>query len=253
MVALLIALSVMSVMLTVALPTWRQMVQREKEAELVFRGEQYRRAIGLYQRRGGPGTLPPSIDVLVEERFLRKAYKDPMTGKDFVILRSGAAAGRGGAAGRGDAGGRGAQQGGRGAQQGARGGAQQGGRGGQTATGPTGGIIGVVSESELASIRLYNGRGFYNEWEFIYSQQGAAGTGAQGGAAGRGAERGRGGDGRGRGGGGDEFDGRGGRGRRGQPPAGRGRGPPAGRGRGPGGGQRGFAPGGAPRGFAIPQ
>ena len=39
MVALLVALSVMSIMLTVALPTWRQMVQREKEVELVFRGE----------------------------------------------------------------------------------------------------------------------------------------------------------------------------------------------------------------------
>ena len=106
MVALLVALSVMSIMLTVALPTWRQMVQREKEAELVFRGEQYVRAIALYQRRQGPGTLPPTIDLLVEERYLRKAYKDPITGEDFVILRGGAGAGRGGVqAGRGATGG----------------------------------------------------------------------------------------------------------------------------------------------------
>ena len=89
MVALLVAMSIMSVMLTVAMPVWHQMAQREKEAELIFRGQQYARAIGMFQRRAGPGALPPTLDVLVEQRFLRRKYKDPITGEDFLPLISG--------------------------------------------------------------------------------------------------------------------------------------------------------------------
>jgi type II secretory pathway pseudopilin PulG len=42
MAALLVSLAVMSVLLSVILPAWHHEVQREKEAELVFRGEQVR-------------------------------------------------------------------------------------------------------------------------------------------------------------------------------------------------------------------
>ncbi len=76
MAALLVSLAVMSILMSVLLPVWRQQSQREKEAELAFRGEQYARAIYLYQRRFQTG--PPSIDVLVQQKFLRKKYKDPM-------------------------------------------------------------------------------------------------------------------------------------------------------------------------------
>ena len=72
MATLLVALSVMAILLTVVMPVWRQMVQREKEAELVFRAQQYLNAIKLFQRKHGPGTLPPTVDVLVQERTLRK-------------------------------------------------------------------------------------------------------------------------------------------------------------------------------------
>ena len=91
MVVLLVSLAVMAVMMSVAMPVWKQVSQREKETELAFRGEQYARAIGLFQRKNGPGTLPPSIDALVEQRFLRKKYKDPITNNDFVPLLQGAA------------------------------------------------------------------------------------------------------------------------------------------------------------------
>ena len=84
MVVLIVGLSIMAVMMTAAMPVWKQIAQREKEAELVFRGEQYARAIGLFQRKNGPGTLPPSFDVLVEQRFLRKKFKDPITDDEFV-------------------------------------------------------------------------------------------------------------------------------------------------------------------------
>ena len=86
MVALLVALSIMAVLMTVAMPTWRQAAQREKEAELIFRGQQYARAIGLFQKKAGPGVLPPSIDALVDGHYLRKKYTDPITRQDFDVL-----------------------------------------------------------------------------------------------------------------------------------------------------------------------
>src|SRR5687768_4957089 len=90
MAALLVAMSVMAVLMTVALPVWNTQAQREKEAELVFRGEQYARAVMLYQRKFA-NSLPPSVDVLLNDRYLRKKYKDPITGGDFQLL-SGASA-----------------------------------------------------------------------------------------------------------------------------------------------------------------
>src|SRR5574339_18406 len=85
MVALLVAMSVMAILMTAALPAWNTLAQREKEAELVFRGEQIARGIGLYQRRFA-NSPAPSIDFLVEQRFLRKKYKDPITNDDFEVL-----------------------------------------------------------------------------------------------------------------------------------------------------------------------
>jgi type II secretory pathway pseudopilin PulG len=78
MAALLVSLAVMSVIMSAVLPVWRFQARREKEAELVFRGEQYARAIALFARKNA-GALPPNIDVLVQGRYLRKKYKDPMT------------------------------------------------------------------------------------------------------------------------------------------------------------------------------
>src|SRR5918993_3312468 len=90
MVALLVMMAVMAVAMTVALPAWSTMARREKEAELVFRGEQYARAIMLFQRRYA-GAFPPTIDVLVNERFLRKKFKDPITNDDFQTIGVGEA------------------------------------------------------------------------------------------------------------------------------------------------------------------
>jgi type II secretory pathway pseudopilin PulG len=86
MVALLVTLGVMGVILGVAMPVWRTVVQREKEEELIFRGRQYARAIQLYQRKFA-ASYPASVDLLVEQKFLRKKYTDPMTkGGEFEII-----------------------------------------------------------------------------------------------------------------------------------------------------------------------
>jgi type II secretory pathway pseudopilin PulG len=185
MAALLVGLSIMAVALSVALPAWNTAARREKEAELIFRGEQYARAIALFQRQYG-NALPPSIDVLVNERFLRKRYTDPITGDDFELVRPGTALPGLPAATE--------QQGRRagglppfslaGQQTGAGGGFGESGRGsaitsGQSAlaqaaaratqgtVGATPGILGVTSKSTERSLRQYKGRERYNEWVFL--------------------------------------------------------------------------------------
>ena len=89
MAALLVSMAVMAIVATALMPAWRTMAQREKEAELIFRGEQYARAINLFQRKNGNAS-PPTIDLLVEQRYLRKKYKDPITGGDFQVITAGA-------------------------------------------------------------------------------------------------------------------------------------------------------------------
>ena len=91
MAALLVGMSVMAVLMGALMPVWTHMATREKEAELVFRGQQYARAIGLFQRKFA-NTPPPTIDVLVEQRFLRKKYKDPITNDDFQLIYANQAA-----------------------------------------------------------------------------------------------------------------------------------------------------------------
>jgi len=195
MAVLLVAMSVMAVMLTVALPVWKQASQREKEEELVFRGKQYAHAIGLFQRKYA-NAYPPNFDVLVTERFLRKKYKDPITNDDFAPILAGQNTGNTQPGGRGATGATGGNAGP--SLQPAPAGAQPpnvGGRGG-TATpgGPVGGIMGVTSKSKEQSIRLYNGRSHYNEWQFVYvAAVQAPGAGGAPGAPGAGQRGGQGG------------------------------------------------------------
>lgn len=238
MVALLVSMAVMAVVLSVALPSWKTLTQRDREEELIFRGTQYARAISLYQRKFA-NSFPPTIDFLVDQKFLRRKYKDPMV-KDgeFQLLvvgqesgqagqgsqpgQSGALGqqGRGGAQGAGQAGGLGAAGGGL-----AGGGLAGGGLAGAMPAGggARGGILGVVSKSQDTSLRLYNGRGKYNEWTFVGtaastragapagSQNPTGGVGGPGGARGGGLGFPGGRDGRG----GPGQDGPGGRGQNG--------------------------------------
>jgi type II secretory pathway pseudopilin PulG len=228
MVALLVAMTVMAIVLSTAMPVYQTVARREREAELVFRGEQYARAIAMFQRKYG-NALPPSVDVLVEQRFLRKKYKDPITGDDFQYMGAGSPelaqamattpqqaldAQRG----RGAGGQSSTQQGGRaqatpfGTSQSGRGaqfGANQGARGAAAARGPMtaagqagnaqvgGGLLAVASKSSEKSMRLYNGKDKYNEWIFMAVASTTAagappGTGGQapGGRGGRAGGRG---------------------------------------------------------------
>ncbi|HSC26239.1 MAG TPA: type II secretion system protein, partial [Vicinamibacterales bacterium] len=234
MAALLVSLAVMSVLMSVALPVWRQQAQREKEAELAFRGEQYARAIALYRHKNA-NNFPPSIDVLVQGRYLRKKYRDPMTPDgEFRIIPVGGAAGSQG------------QQGGRSGTPPAPGrsntptppAAGSGLASTQGGTFAGGGIMGVASKSAETSIRIYRGQTRYDMWPFTFNVSNRPGgsmpmAGAPGGRGER--QPGPGGAGPGRGGPGRGGPGRGGPGRGGP---GRGLGP----GRGMDSDGRGFGP-----------
>jgi type II secretory pathway pseudopilin PulG len=135
MAGLLVGIALLSLGLSVAMPTWRTLVQREKEEELIWRGQQYDRAIQLYRKKNAaPGA--PSVERLVEGKFLRKAYKDPITGGDFEII---------GVSPAGNA---------PGVQQPQRGFGQL--------------VGGVRSKSKAKSFRVLNGRTVYSDWQFTY-------------------------------------------------------------------------------------
>ena len=165
MAALLVGMSVMAVLMSALLPVWSHMATREKEEELIFRGKQYARAVGLFQRKFA-NTAPPSIDVLVEQRFLRKKYKDPITGEDFqpIYANQQLQGGPGGS--------QVAQRPGEQASQTISTPAQQQLQSGfnSTGAGVRGGILGVVSKSKDASIKIYNGRDHYSDWAFVFVQ-----------------------------------------------------------------------------------
>jgi type II secretory pathway pseudopilin PulG len=177
MAALLVGMSVMAVLMGALLPVWTHMATREKEEELIVRGNQYARAIGLFQRKFA-NTPPPSIDVLVEQRFLRKKYKDPITKDDFqpIYANQGLMPGAPGGPG--------------GSQQSAQRGTPPAParpliQTGSNNTGATvaGGIIGVTSKSKDTSIKILNGRQKYNEWAFVHVQTSQRPGGPGGGQA----------------------------------------------------------------------
>lgn len=153
MAALLVGLSVMGIMLSMALPVWSTVAKREREAELVFRGEQYAQAIELFSRRNG--GFPPNLEALEEGRYIRRLYKDPMTPDgEFQPIYFGQPLP--GQMGEQPQTGRGATPGGLSA-----------GSAGQEGLGGEGPIIGVASASNEESLRLYGGRGRYSEWAFV--------------------------------------------------------------------------------------
>jgi len=84
----LLAVALMGGALAAVAPIWTTAAQREREAELLFIGEQFRRAIGSYYE-ASPGPVkryPATLADLLEDRrypttrrHLRRIYIDPMT------------------------------------------------------------------------------------------------------------------------------------------------------------------------------
>jgi type II secretory pathway pseudopilin PulG len=151
--ALMAMLAIMGLFLMMAAPSWKYLTRDDKEQELIFRGRQISAAVARFQRKNG-NSLPNSLEQLVQGKYLRKAYKDPLVDDGrwrFLRPGEGVAAPRpGGPPGR------------------------PGPSPSPTATpvfggnsGPQSGpIAGVASRSTESGIRLVNGTQAYNQWLF---------------------------------------------------------------------------------------
>jgi hypothetical protein len=207
MAVVMVFTTILLVGLSEAVVNWQKAMQREREEELIFRGKQYARAIELWQRKF-PGNLPTTIDALLNTnnaRFLRKRWKDPITNSQewrliklnpdgsisgltvvpsSVGLRDtkipGAPGQSKGLPGVGSSGGLTSTGG---TSTGGTGLAVQGNpldMGSVRASDPRrstlqasaspvlGGILGVASKSDKESLKIYNGRNKYSEWEFYF-------------------------------------------------------------------------------------
>jgi len=137
---LLVLVVIMGLAAGMAGQSWRSTVQKSREAELLWRGQQYQKAItSYYSVRQGQQSFPTKLEDLLQDprfphvvRHLRKLYNDPLTGADWVLIKD-----------------------------------------------PAGHIIGVRSSSELEPFRKdgfpesldkLKGKEAYNEWEFVFEQ-----------------------------------------------------------------------------------
>ena len=146
-VGLLIAVALAGVALAAAGSLWSTTSKRDKELDLLFVGDQYRRAIGSYYE-GTPGAkrYPQRLEDLLEDkrlavtrRHLRQVYADPMTGQpDWELVRL-----------------------------------------------PDGAIVGVHSRSDAKPMKVANfapsdqsfaDAASYRDWVFAYAPQGGGGT-----------------------------------------------------------------------------
>jgi type II secretory pathway pseudopilin PulG len=144
MVLLLAMIVVMGILLTMARPAIRAEVQRENEAELIFRGEAIARALRAYNAKFG--KYPQDLDEVMKIRplLLRQKYKDPMTpsGEWEYITQ-----------------------------------VQPG------VTGETRGlpIIGVKSKCDLDGFKLYKNKSLISDWRFV-ADENVLGAGGERGA-----------------------------------------------------------------------
>jgi type II secretory pathway pseudopilin PulG len=93
---LLLFIAIMGIGLGATGVVFHQQAQREKEKQLLFAGDQVRRAIGLYYERspGGVKQFPQALEDLLQDRrypgvqrYLRRIYVDPMTlSKDWKLI-----------------------------------------------------------------------------------------------------------------------------------------------------------------------
>jgi type II secretory pathway pseudopilin PulG len=90
----LMIIMVMGIMLGMVGQSWKTIMQREREEELLFRGTQIIEAIGRWNK-GAKHVKTPLRDLkdlvqdprtLTTTRYLRKLYTDPMTGKEWKVI-----------------------------------------------------------------------------------------------------------------------------------------------------------------------
>jgi len=88
LLAAMIVVIIFSVLLLKARDMWETEIQRDLEEELLFRARQYVVAIDAYQKKN-PGQSTPNLKELMDKKFLRRPFKDPMTkeGKWNLVMK----------------------------------------------------------------------------------------------------------------------------------------------------------------------
>jgi type II secretory pathway pseudopilin PulG len=141
---ILFMLAIMTGGLALAGEVWNTSAMREKEADLLHVGNEYRKAIERYYLSGPQRQYPKSLDQLLKDprqpgtvRYLRRLYPDPITGKDeWGLVKS-----------------------------------------------ADGGVAGVYSLSEAAPLKMagfavrdasFEGKTKYAEWQFVFAPVAAA-------------------------------------------------------------------------------
>jgi len=90
LLTLLLIVALMIIAAAAIVPSITFNIRRDREEEMIHRGVQYSRAIKAYYKKFG--RYPTKIEDLENTnnlRFLRKRYKDPLTGQDFKLLHFG--------------------------------------------------------------------------------------------------------------------------------------------------------------------
>ena len=210
LLAILFMLFLLILAASIAVPSVTHEIKREREIEMIHRGEQYARAIKKYYKKFN--RYPTRIEELENTnnlRFLRKRYKDPMSADAkfrllyYGDLRIAQNAGRG-SSGSGPSGAQdsppptstfgqssdqqqqqqqqqGSQSGFGSGQSGTVGGSQPGSQFGSSSQQQGGGlggqvfgggpIVGVASSLEKDGIHEFNNKKRYDQWMFIYDPQ----------------------------------------------------------------------------------
>lgn len=94
-IGVLILILMMGIAAALVSELWQTAQKREKEQELLFVGNQFRRALAMYSANGG--AYPSRLQDLLQDprlpgvrRYLRKIYRDPVTGgTDWGLVKSG--------------------------------------------------------------------------------------------------------------------------------------------------------------------
>jgi type II secretory pathway pseudopilin PulG len=90
LITLILFVALIAIAAVIMAPVIAFQVKRDREEELIHRGVQYSRAMKHFIKKFG--RYPTRIEELEntnQVRFLRRRYKDPITGKDFKILHMG--------------------------------------------------------------------------------------------------------------------------------------------------------------------
>lgn len=139
----LMTIMIMGIMLGAVGQSWKTMMQREREEELLFRGTQIKNAITRWytpQGKQPPATPLRDLKDLLRDprstttlRYLRRLYSDPITGKEWTVISD-----------------------------------------------ANKGIIGVVSSSPLTPLKVdgfpddlsdFVGKQHYSDWRFVYQKK----------------------------------------------------------------------------------